>query len=46
MVKQYYKQDEISKAIEKFYKKLYNKQDGLKSINDEKDYFDNLPKVR
>jgi len=39
------KQDEITKAIGKFYKKLYSKQENLKRIDKNEPMFQNLPKL-
>jgi len=39
------KQDEISKAIETFYKNLYSKKPELKKISDGDKMFENLPKL-
>ncbi len=39
-------QDEISKAISNFYKKLYKKEEGLKDLNsNNEEMFENLPKL-
>jgi len=40
-----YKQDEISKAISSFYKKLYSKQKDLKNFDPNNDLFQDLPKI-
>ena len=39
----YHTQDEISKAINQFYKNLYKKQDNLKPIDENDSLFQNLP---
>jgi len=39
------KQDEITKAIGKFYKKLYSKQDNLKKVDQSEKMFQGLPKL-
>ena len=41
----YHTQDEISKAINKFYKNLYAKQENIKPIDTNEDLFKNLPKL-
>jgi exonuclease III len=40
-----YTQDEISKAINVFYKKLYDKQDNLQTLDPNDDLFRDLPKL-
>jgi len=40
-----YGQDEITKAINAFYKKLYSKQKDLKRFNESDELFQNIPKI-